>query len=129
MSLFPSFLLGDRVTARLLPLTRLAAAMTLLASVSGCSVLAVADAAVTVAATAVSVTATVVETTVDVTAAGVRAVTSDDKDPQDAQEPEAQAEDDAKLADQRQDTAQNAAQNAAVPRARPWQPPQWPVNH
>jgi hypothetical protein len=46
---------------------------------SGCSVLAVADAAVTVAATAVSVTATVVETTVDVAAAGVRAVTPDDK--------------------------------------------------
>lgn len=51
----------------------------LLCLVSGCSVLAVADAAVTVAATAVSVTATVVETTVDVAAAGVRAVTPDDK--------------------------------------------------
>lgn len=62
-------------------LTRASAAMALAASVSGCSVLAVADAAVTVAATAVSVTATVVETTVDVAAAGVRAVTAEDKDP------------------------------------------------
>ncbi len=66
---------GDRATARMPSLMRLAAAVALMASVSGCSVLAVADAAVTVAATAVSVTATVVETTVDVTAAGVKAAT------------------------------------------------------
>ena len=49
-----------------------------LCSLSGCAVVAVADAAVTVAATAVKVTATVVETTVDVAAAGVKAVTKDD---------------------------------------------------
>lgn len=61
-------------------LIRATAAFALATSVSGCSVLAVADAAVTVAATAVSVTATVVETTVDVAAAGVRAVTAEDKD-------------------------------------------------
>ena len=41
---------------------------------AGCSVITVADAAVSVAATAVKVGATVVETTVDVAAAGVRAV-------------------------------------------------------
>ena len=46
---------------------------------SGCAVVAVADAAVSVAATAVSVTATVVETTVDVAAAGVNAVVGDDE--------------------------------------------------
>ena len=40
----------------------------------GCSVVAVADAAVSVAATTVKVGATVVETTVDVAAAGVKAV-------------------------------------------------------
>lgn len=43
-------------------------------SLSGCAVIAVADAAVTVAATTVKVGATVVETAVDVTAAGVKAV-------------------------------------------------------
>jgi hypothetical protein len=59
---------------------RLCLALVLSGALSGCSVLAVADAAVTVAATAVSVTATVVETTVDVAAAGVRAVTAEDKD-------------------------------------------------
>lgn len=48
--------------------------------VSGCAVVAVADAAVTVAATAVSVTATVVETGLDVAAAGVDAVVGDDED-------------------------------------------------
>lgn len=49
--------------------------------VSGCSVVAVADAAVTVVATTVKVGATVVETTVDVAAAGVEAVagSGDDK--------------------------------------------------
>ncbi|HYR24251.1 MAG TPA: hypothetical protein VEQ09_00350, partial [Aquabacterium sp.] len=47
----------------------------LLSALSGCSVIAVADAAVTVAATAVSAGATVVGTAVDVTAAGVRAAT------------------------------------------------------
>lgn len=42
--------------------------------VSGCSVITVADAAVSVAATTVKAGATVVGTTVDVAAAGVRAV-------------------------------------------------------
>ena len=46
----------------------------LAASLSGCAVVAVTDAAVTVAATAVKVGAAVVETTVDVAASGVRAV-------------------------------------------------------
>jgi len=46
---------------------------------SGCSVIAVADAAVTVAATAVKVGATVVGTTVDVAAAGVNAVIGSDE--------------------------------------------------
>jgi uncharacterized Tic20 family protein len=45
---------------------------------SGCSVIAVADAAVTVVATTVSVGATVVGTAVDVTAAGVKAVAGSD---------------------------------------------------
>ena len=55
--------------------------LSLLPLFSGCSVIAVADAAVTVAATTVKVGATVVETAVDVTAAGVRAVAdSGDKD-------------------------------------------------
>lgn len=44
---------------------------------AGCSVIAVADAAVSVAATTVEVGATVVGTAVDVTAAGVRAVLPD----------------------------------------------------
>lgn len=42
---------------------------------SGCSVVSVADAAVTVVATTVKVGATVVGTTVDVAAAGVKAAT------------------------------------------------------
>jgi hypothetical protein len=47
----------------------------------GCSVVAVADAAVTVVATTVKVGATVIGTTVDVAAAGDNAVTgSDDED-------------------------------------------------
>ena len=48
---------------------------------SGCSVVAVADAAVTVVATTVKVGATVVGTTVDVAATGVKAVAggSDEK--------------------------------------------------
>ena len=54
------------------------------AGLSGCAVVAVADAAVTVAATAVKVTATVVETTVDVAAAGVKAATKDDPAPEPA---------------------------------------------
>jgi hypothetical protein len=45
-----------------------------LGSLSGCAVVAVADAAVTVVATTVKVGATVVGTAVDVTAAGVKAV-------------------------------------------------------
>ena len=59
--------INDMLPARLLiiPLTLL---------FSGCSVIAVADAAVSVAATTVKVGATVIETTVDVAAAGVRAV-------------------------------------------------------
>jgi len=44
----------------------------------GCSVVAVADAAVTVVATTVKVGATVAETTVDVAAAGVKAVAESD---------------------------------------------------
>jgi hypothetical protein len=49
---------------------------------SGCSVITVADAAVSVVATTVKVGATVVGTTVDVAAAGVKAVvgSSDDKE-------------------------------------------------
>jgi len=46
-------------------------------SLSGCAVVAVADAAVTVVATTVKVGATVVGTTVDVAAAGVKAVIPD----------------------------------------------------
>ena len=42
---------------------------------SACSVITVADAAITVVATTVKVGAKVVETTVDVAASGVRAVT------------------------------------------------------
>ncbi len=113
---------GACAIARVLPLTRLAAAVVLLASVSGCSVLAVADAAVTVAATAVSVTATVVETTVDVAAAGVRAVTAEDKEKKEGEE--GQDEDKSKQTDQRQDPAQEAP----VTPPRTWQAPEWPVN-
>ncbi len=47
---------------------------------TACSVIAVADAAVTVAATTVKVGATVVGTTVDVAAAGVKAVVGSDED-------------------------------------------------
>lgn len=47
---------------------------------SGCSVIAVADAAVTVVATGVKVGATVVGTTVDVAAAGVNAVAGSSND-------------------------------------------------
>lgn len=57
---------------------RLAAPAGLIAlacSVSGCAVVAVADAAVTVTATAVKVGADAVGAAADVTAAGVRAVT------------------------------------------------------
>ncbi len=46
---------------------------------TGCSVIAVADAAVTVTATTVKVGAAVVETAVDVTAAGVKAVVGKDE--------------------------------------------------
>ena len=45
--------------------------------IQGCSVIAVADAAITVGAGAVKVGVAVVETTVDVAAAGVRAATRD----------------------------------------------------
>ena len=59
-----------------------ASAFALILSLSGCAVVAVADAAVTVVATTVKVGATVVGTTVDVAAAGVKAVagSSDDDD-------------------------------------------------
>jgi len=56
----------------------LCAGLCLLPLLSGCAVVAVADAAVTVAATTVKIGATVVETAVDVTAAGVRAVAGSD---------------------------------------------------
>lgn len=60
----------------------MASAIALILSLSGCAVVAVADAAVTVVATTVKVGATVVGTTVDVAAAGVKAVagSSDDDD-------------------------------------------------
>lgn len=51
--------------------------------VSGCSVVAVADAAVTVVATTVKVGATVVGTTVDVAAAGVKAFAGSDDEKKD----------------------------------------------
>ena len=60
--------------------------LSLQACLSGCSVLAVADAAVTVVATTVSVGATVVGTAVDVTAAGVKAVAGTDDEEDDADE-------------------------------------------
>jgi hypothetical protein len=56
-------------------LRRLALFALVCASLPGCAVVAVADAAVSVVATTVSVGATVVETAVDVTAAGVKAAT------------------------------------------------------
>ena len=56
------------------------AALCLLPLLSGCAVVAVADAAVSVAATTVKVGAAVVETAVDVTADGVRAVRRSSKD-------------------------------------------------
>jgi len=108
-----------RASARVPSLMRLVAAVVLLASVSGCSVLAVADAAVTVASTAVSVTATVVETTVDVAAAGVRAVTSDDKDPKKVEE---------RKAEPGTEPGQEPAQEAPATPPRSWQAPEWPVN-
>jgi len=121
MSLLASSFFGDRTTACALRLTRAAAAGMLMALVSGCSVLAVADAAVTVAATAVSVTATVVETTVDVAAAGVRAVTADDKDPKKADEGQTE---DRPGTEPRPEPAQEAP---AAPQ-RTWQAPEWPVS-
>ena len=60
--------------------------LSLQACLSGCSVLAVADAAVTVVATTVSVGATVVGMAVDVTAAGVKAVAGTDDEEEDADE-------------------------------------------
>lgn len=110
---------GAHATDRVPTLMRLAAAVALMASVSGCSVLAVADAAVTVASTAVSVTATVVETTVDVAAAGVRAVTADDKDPKKVEE---------RKAEQGTEPGQEPAQEAPATPPRTWQAPKWPVN-
>lgn len=56
-------------------LPRYALSLGLLFSLSGCAVVAVADAAVTVASGVVKVGVTVAETTVDVAASGVRAVT------------------------------------------------------
>jgi hypothetical protein len=49
-------------------------------ALSGCAVVAVADAAVTVVATGVKIGAAVVETTVDVAAAGVQAAVGSDDD-------------------------------------------------
>ena len=60
--------------------------LSLQACLSGCSVLAEVDAAVTVVATTVSVGATVVGTAVDVTAAGVKAVAGTDDEEDDADE-------------------------------------------
>ena len=60
--------------------------LSLQACLSGCSVLAVADAAVTVVSTTVSVGATVVGTAVDVTAAGVKAVAGTDDEEEEADE-------------------------------------------
>lgn len=60
--------------------------LSLQACLSGCSVIAVADAAVTVVATTASVGATVVGTAVDVTAAGVKAVAGTDDEEDDADE-------------------------------------------
>lgn len=118
----PMFSIDRRVVAR--SLIRTTAAMIMLASVSGCSVLAVADAAVTVAATAVSVTATVVETTVDVAAAGVRAVTAEDKDPKAG---EGGKVDDKQGAEQRREPAPEAPAAPAAPQ-RAWQAPDWPAS-
>lgn len=56
-------------------------------TMSGCAVVAVADAAVTVVATTVKVGATVIGTTVDVAAAGVKAVAGSSDD--DEKKPEA----------------------------------------
>ena len=50
------------------------------ASLSGCAVIGIADAAVTVLSTAVSIGAKVVGTTVDIAAAGVKAVIPDKND-------------------------------------------------
>jgi hypothetical protein len=52
--------------------------LALVATLSGCAVVAVADTAVTVAATVVKVGATVVGTTVDVAASGVKTVIGQD---------------------------------------------------
>lgn len=54
-------------------------ALVAITTLGGCSVIAVADAAVTVAATTVKVGAKVVETTVDVAVAGVDLVIRDDE--------------------------------------------------
>lgn len=58
----------------------------LITALGGCSVIAVADAAVTVVATTVKVGATVVGTTVDVAAAGVDLVLGDDEEEEKKQE-------------------------------------------
>ena len=70
---------------------RLALILSLVACLSGCSVLAVADAAVTVVATTVSVGATVVGPAVDVTAAGVKAVAGSDDEPDEDEAPRVDA--------------------------------------
>ena len=70
---------------------RLALILSLLDCLPGCSVLAVADGAVTVVATTVSVGATVVGTAVDVTAAGVKAVAGSDDEPEDDEAPRVEA--------------------------------------
>lgn len=60
--------------------TTLLTALAFAPLLSGCSVVTVADAAISVAATTVSVGATAVGTTVDVAAAGVRAATGTSKE-------------------------------------------------
>ncbi|MCK9380148.1 MAG: hypothetical protein M0P95_03655 [Sulfuritalea sp.] len=52
--------------------------LVLVATLSGCAVVTVADTAVTVAATVVKAGATVIGTTVDVAASGVKAVVGKD---------------------------------------------------
>jgi hypothetical protein len=64
-------------------IVRIAAALLFLASLDGCAVIAVADAAIAVAATTVKVGADVVGTAVHVTASGVKALTKDKEEPAD----------------------------------------------
>jgi hypothetical protein len=65
-------------------IARIATALLFLASLDGCAVIVVADAAVAVAATTVKVGADVVGTAVHVTATGVKALTKDKDEAADA---------------------------------------------